>query len=133
MMKIVFALSLLGTIISLYFSDVLGWEPCILCWYQRIALYPIVVISLVAIVWKDQKAYRHILGLSIVGAVIALVHNLLYWGVISEQSLPCKNGVSCVTEYMELFGFITIPLLSLATFVIIAVLMFIEKKKYANQ
>jgi disulfide bond formation protein DsbB len=128
----IFALSLLATLGSLYFSDVLGWAPCILCWYQRILVYPLVVISAVAIIYKDAKAYRYILPLSILATLVALFHNLLYWGVIPENFVPCRDGISCTDVDLQLFGIITIPFLSLIASLIIVGLTLIYRK-YENK
>ena len=120
---LIFIISLLATLGSLYFSNVLGWAPCVLCWYQRILLYPLVIISAVGIIFKDAKVYRYILPFSILGILVALFHNLLYWKIIPESAAPCLNGVSCTAKYLELFGFITIPLLSLLAFILITILV----------
>lgn len=114
---------------SLYFSEVLHLVPCVLCWYQRIALYPIVIIALIAQLRKDDKAYQYILPLSISGFLVAVYHNVLYyavnWGIRPDWSGPCVAGVSCTTRYIEWFGFVTIPLLSLLAHLFIIVLMII--------
>jgi disulfide bond formation protein DsbB len=127
----VFIISLLAMLTSLYFSNILGWAPCILCWYQRILMYPLVVISVVAIIFKDRKVYRYILPLSIIGILIAIYHNLLYFNILPESAAPCLNGISCTTKYIAYFGFITIPFLSLCAFVAITLLM-LSYKKYQN-
>jgi disulfide bond formation protein DsbB len=125
---IVFIISLLAMFISLYFSDILGWAPCVLCWYQRILIYPITLISAMAIVSKDVKVYRYVLPLSIIGTLVALFHNLLYWKIIPEGFVPCTNGISCTADYLQLYGFITIPFLSLIAFIIITVLVIMHRK-----
>ena len=117
---------------SLFFSNVLGFAPCILCWYQRVALYPLVFILGAGIIYKDAKVYRYVLPLTIVGGLISVYHNLLYYGFISEKFAPCVSGVSCTTRYVQWFGFISIPLLSLAALVTITILMFIYKKAYGT-
>lgn len=128
----IFTISLVATLVSLYFSYILGWEPCVLCWYQRIFIYPIVIVSGVAILYKDTKVARYILPLSILGGLIAFFHNLLYWKIIPETFVPCKNGVSCTAEYLSLFGFVTIPLLSLIAFILISYLAILYKN-YENE
>ncbi len=120
--------ALAGMLMSLYFSEILKLPPCVLCWYQRIALYPLVAIIPVGILKKDKNLPLYVLPLSIAGMLIALYHNLLYYGVVSESITPCSTGVSCTTKYFELFGFITIPLLSLAAFVLITICMLIYRK-----
>lgn len=112
---------------SLYFSEVLHLIPCVLCWYQRITMYPIVILALVAQLRKDAKAYQYILPLALIGLSIATYHVILYyavnWGIRPDWSGPCVAGVSCTTRYIEWFGFITIPLMSWTAHLVISVLM----------
>ena len=113
---------------SLYFSNVLGFPPCVLCWYQRILIYPLVIIIAVGIIYKDKKIYRYVLPMTIIGGLISIYHNLLYYKILPESASPCQIGVSCTTRFIEYFGFITIPFLALCTFVLITILMFVYKK-----
>mgnify|MGYP001573485084 CR=1 FL=1 len=113
---------------SLYFGEILGFTACVLCWYQRIAMYPLVLIIGVGIVKKDRNFYDYALPLSIIGGAIAFYQNLLYYGVIPERFAPCVSGISCVTKYIEWFGFMDIPLLSLFSFIVIMVSLIIHKK-----
>ncbi len=112
---------------SLYFSEVAHLLPCVLCWYQRIAMYPLVAILGVAIYFKDTKAYRYVFPLALIGLAIATYHVILYygvnWGFHPEWTGPCEAGISCTTRYIEWFGFITIPLLSWKSFFWINILM----------
>lgn len=112
---------------SLYFSEILGFAPCVLCWYQRIAMYPLVLIIGLGIIKKDRHFYNYVLPLSFIGGAIAFYHNLLYYSIIAESFSPCIAGVSCTTKYIEWFGFISIPFLSLISFVIITVGILIYK------
>lgn len=112
---------------SLYFSEVLHLVPCVLCWYQRITMYPLVAILIVGIYFKDSKVYRYVLPLAILGLLIATYHVVLYygvnWGWHPEWTGPCVAGVSCTTRYIEWLGFITIPLLSWTAHLVITILM----------
>ncbi len=117
---------------SLFFSNVLGYSPCVLCWYQRIAMYPLVLILGVGILYKDAKVYRYVLPSAIVGWFISVFHNLLYWKIIPDALAPCKTGVSCTTHFIQWFGFVTIPFLSFCAFTLIIILMFVQRKTYAN-
>ena len=116
---IAWTISLLAMAGSLYFSNVLGFPPCVLCWYQRIVMYPLVVLLAVGIIYKDTKVYRPALILSSIGTGIAVYHNLLYAKIIPESLAPCSAGVSCTTKFIQYYGFITIPFLSLVAFIII--------------
>lgn len=108
---------------SLFFSEVLHYPPCVLCWYQRICMYPLVALLAVGIYFKDKYVYRYVLPLSIIGLLIGIYHNLLYYKILPEAAAPCQLGVSCTTKFIEYFGFITIPFLSLVAFTIITAIM----------
>ncbi len=118
---------------SLYFSEILKLTPCVLCWYQRISMYPLVIIIPIGIINIDKKVYRYVLPLSITGMTIALYHYLLYVKIIPETLAPCSNGVSCTTRLIEWFGFINIPLLSFFSFTMITLLMFYYSKTTKNE
>lgn len=120
--------AIIATASSLYFSEVMGFSPCKLCWYQRILMYPLVVIIAVGILKKDKNFYNYVLPLSVIGWIIALYHNLIYYHVINENLIPCSADVSCTTRFFAWFGFITIPLLSLIAFTVIIICMLLLKK-----
>ena len=128
LLYLAFALSLVATAGSLFFSEILKFPPCVLCWYQRIAMYPLVVLLAIAIYTGDKGVAKYVLPLSVTGLLIAIYHNLLYYNILPEAAAPCILGVSCTTKQIEWFGFITIPLLSLAAFAIITILMVIYQK-----
>ncbi len=107
---------------SLFFSEVLGWVPCELCWYQRILMYPLAVILAVGILRRDRGLHLYVLPLSVLGAAVALYHHLL----IKTSWFPpprCTLGVPCNVDYLNRFGFITIPFLALIAFLIITLMM----------
>jgi disulfide bond formation protein DsbB len=117
---------------SLYFSNVLMYPPCVLCWAQRIFMYPLVFILGAAIIYRDTKIYRYVFPLVAVGGIISIFHNLLYFKIIPDTLAPCTTGVSCTTKFVEWFGFVTIPFLALVAFVLITILVFINKKSHAR-
>ena len=102
---------------SLFFSEVMDLPPCLLCWYQRIAMYPLVFIIGIGIVTADRGWKKYALALGMIGLAISIYHNLLYYGVIPEGITPCTEGVPCNAVQIEWLGFITIPLMGLAAFV----------------
>lgn len=107
-------------------SGILHFTPCELCWYQRIAMYPLVPIIYAGIIKKDTTNLPiYVLPLAILGAVLALYQTLMQWGVISEKVIQCTGGTSCTTKYINWFGFIDIPFLSFLAFGSIIVLMLI--------
>lgn len=118
--------AVLATAGSLYFSEVLHFTPCILCWYQRIAMYPLVVILTVGILLREARLRLYVLPLSLIGLTISIYHNLLYYGVIPESTGPCVLGVPCTTRYIEWLGFVSIPLLALVAFGVITVSMLLH-------
>ena len=110
-------IALLSTVGSLFFSEVMGLPPCVLCWYQRIAMYPLVLIIAVGILTRDGRMRAYALPLALAGLGLAVYHNLLYYGFIPETLTPCSEGASCTERQIEWLGFITIPLMGLASFV----------------
>jgi len=118
-----------ATAASLFFSEVMSLPPCVLCWYQRIAMYPLVVVLAVGIVRGDGSASSYGLPLALIGLVVAIYHNLLYYDVIPESIAPCTSGVSCTSRQIEWAGFITIPLLSLTAFCVIAICLYLNLKQ----
>jgi len=125
--------AIVATLGSLFFSQILNLPPCLLCWYQRIFMYPLIVILAVGIWKKDKNIPLFVLPLSLIGTIIAIYHNLLYYKIIPESLAPCTLGVSCTTKQIELLGFITIPLLSLCAFLLIDVLMLLYKRKLSGK
>ena len=116
-------IALIGVCGSLYYSGIERYIPCELCWLQRVFLYPQTVILGIALWRNDWQAYRYSLPLLGIGWVIALYHTALYYTVNFIHPMltaaPCDvSGVSCTTRYVEYFGFISIPLLSLTAFTI---------------
>jgi disulfide bond formation protein DsbB len=112
---------------SLFFSEVMLLPPCVLCWYQRIAMYPLVLIIGTGIVLRDRRMKLYALPLCLAGLIVAIYHNLLYYGVIPESVAPCTEGVPCNAVQIELLGFITIPLMGLAAFAVIALCLWAYK------
>lgn len=104
---------------SLFFSEVMELVPCVLCWYQRIFMFPLAIILLVGLCPLDKRVVNYALPIAVIGLLFTLYHCLLYFGFIPENLQPCSQGVSCADEGMELFGFLPIPLLSLASFSLI--------------
>ena len=127
---IAWTVALIGTLGSLYFSEIRDFAPCPLCWYQRIALYPLVLILGAGIILKDKNVFYYAFPLAAIGAAVGLYQNLLYYKVLPETAALCTFGVSCTNRYLEWFGFIDIPLLSFASFIILALSLLLYKKNY---
>ena len=132
LVQIAFCLAVVATAGSLFFSEVMKLPPCILCWYQRIFMYPLVFIFAVGLFRKTKDTFIHSSVLSCVGLFIAIYHNLLYYKLIPENITPCTTGVSCTSKQIEWLGFITIPFLSLVSFALIAIISILILKKKDN-
>jgi disulfide bond formation protein DsbB len=113
---------------SLFFSEVMLRVPCVLCWYQRIFMFPLAFIFTVGLLPFDPRCVRYALPIAIVGWAVALYHCLLYMGFIPKSMQPCTQGVSCADVKLELFSFVTIPLLSLLAFTLIITLLLAVRK-----
>ncbi len=120
--------SIVATLGSLYFSEVKHFIPCELCWYQRIFMYPIVLLLGVAFYQNDQKVYKYILSLSVIGLAISTYHTAL-------QKLPslqgfgsCSSSAPCTRDYINWFGFVTIPILALVAFLLITISMVVVRR-----
>lgn len=122
-------ISLAALLGSLYFSEIRHFPPCVLCWYQRICMYPLAAIFAIGIAGRDRRVYRYALPMSLVGLGISIYHNLLYYNILPEAAAPCIQGVSCTTKFIEYFGFVTIPLLSGLAFLAITILMILFRKR----
>jgi disulfide bond formation protein DsbB len=120
-----------ATLGSLFLDKALGIEPCSLCWYQRVFMYPLVPILLAGLLPLDRRVTRYALPLAIFGWMTAFYHLLMYVGIVPESLQPCGSGPSCVQDDLGLFGFVNIPMLSLLSFsaVIALLLVFMKRTK----
>lgn len=111
---------------SLLYSEYYRFEPCQLCWYQRIAMYPLVV-TLAAGWWRsDRNVVRYAIPPAVIGAGISLWHLANQWA-LTETS--CAVGPSCTVRYVTEFGFVTIPLMALSGFVAIVGMLYAVRKQ----
>jgi disulfide bond formation protein DsbB len=123
---IVATVALLG---SLYFSEVLLYVPCTLCWYQRILMYPLAIILAVAAYRQDRQVVRYALPLSVLGVGVSSFHYLEQKVPWISSSAVCRSGVPCDVQYINWLGFITIPYLALVAFALITVLLIITARR----
>lgn len=114
----------IATLGSLFLSEIMEIPICELCWYQRIAMYPLVLILALSLFPYDPRVVRVAGALTAVGWLIALFQVLLVAGIIPESAQPCVKGIPCSETYFTLFGFLNIPTLSLLTFSLIGALLF---------
>jgi disulfide bond formation protein DsbB len=129
---IAWIVALVAMVGSLFFSEVMLLPPCVLCWYQRIAMYPLVLIIGAGVIMRDRRMKYYALPLAVCGLLISVYHNLLYYGIIPESITPCVQGISCTSKQIEWLGFITIPLLALAGFtgIVACLLLYKPEKTY---
>ncbi|WP_044337869.1 MULTISPECIES: disulfide oxidoreductase [Rossellomorea] len=113
------ASSLVASLGSLYFSEIMKYEPCELCWYQRILMYPMVILLGVAYVRKDFQAALYSTIFSGIGILVSLYHYSIQKVSFLSESAPACGRVPCTGEYINMFGFITIPFLALTGFITI--------------
>ncbi len=125
-----FLIALVATLGSLFYSQVMGFEPCQLCWFQRIFMYPLVILLGFALFKKDDNITDYALSLSVIGGAISLYHNYMYYsngGLNATCQLAGMNVISCVRRYVFEFGYVTIPLMALTAFALIITLLVLHK------
>lgn len=126
-----FLLSLAAVLGSLFYSNVVGFEPCLLCWWQRIAIYPLLVLFTVAIWKKDRGVWKYALPLSVLGLVLSTYHSYVQWG--GDPLIPCDVTASCSKLYVYAFGYITIPTMVLSLALTIILLYWANKFYTTNR
>lgn len=114
---------------SMYISNIMLLPPCVLCWYQRIAMFPLFITLIIGILRKNKDTWLLVLAPALIGWTISIYHILLYYKIIPDDLAPCSTGVSCTTRYFELLGFITIPFMAFTAFSVIIVLMLVERRR----
>ena len=118
----------IATLGSLFFSEVMDVPVCVLCWYQRIAMYPLVLILAIGLFPFDPRVVRYAVALTGLGWLIAAYQLLLVAGIIPESAQPCVQGVPCSETHISVLGFLNIPTLSLLVFTLIGILLFYAHK-----
>jgi len=117
--------ALVATLGSLYFSNIRGFVPCELCWIQRIFMYPLTIVLGIAAFTNDVRMRLYVLPLTIIGGSISLYHYLVQKVPGFANIKPCVQGVPCNVQYINWFGFVTIPFLALTAFTLITILLFV--------
>lgn len=121
---LIWVTSLIATAGSLYFSEIRGYIPCDLCWIQRIFMYPILIMTTIAYLQQNAKIAVTTATFSVIGGCISLYHyGLQKLSFLQENAPACSSG-SCIGQYINWFGFMTIPFLALTAFIIIALTSF---------
>lgn len=122
-------IALAATAAALFIGEVMGMTPCVLCWYQRIAMFPLVAVLGIACYSADRRGAVYALPLALAGVGLAAYHTLLVAGLIPKAWIPCGTGVSCADQKLEILNGIQIPWLSLTAFAAIASLLFVYLHK----
>jgi disulfide bond formation protein DsbB len=107
----VWAISWASIFISLYYSEIEKLAPCDLCWWQRIIMYPLAILTTVAVLKKEFKQISYyVLPFGVIGCIVSFYHSLLQWGIITKDVISCSasSGVSC-SDPEYILGLITIP------------------------
>jgi disulfide bond formation protein DsbB len=121
----IFVFSLASTLGSLALSNIVGFPPCDLCWWLRIAMYPQVIIAFVALLRTERQAIYYVLPLSVIGFIISLYQSYIQWGGTGSL-LPCTlDGGACGKLYIYAYNYITIPFMALSAFTYLLVVALI--------
>ncbi len=125
-----FIVALTSTLGSLYYSDIRGFEPCILCWWQRIFMYSQVLLFGTALIKGDRDVAKYGLAFSLIGVVLAGVHSYLQRAVLESGFCEAVGySVSCTQNFGVSYGYITIPVMALTAFVLIVGLCWNSKRR----
>jgi len=117
--------ALIATSGSLYLSEGMGLEPCELCWFQRIAMYPLVVVLGVALLRRDVAAWKTVMPLALLGAVVSIYHVMVQYNPALEVT-ACSTSAPCSTRYLVSYGFVSIPVMAGSAFLFVAALTLVQ-------
>jgi disulfide bond formation protein DsbB len=125
--------ALVSTLVALFIGEVMGRTPCTLCWYQRIAMFPLALILGFAAYSAEMSVRRYVVPIAVIGGLIAVWHSLLFAGVVPEPIQPCsKGGPSCTGDEQILLGVLPMPFLSTVAFAAIILLLTVPFRKAAK-
>jgi disulfide bond formation protein DsbB len=113
----------------LFLGEVMGMTPCVLCWYQRIFMFPLAIVLGIAAFLDDRRGAIYALALDLVGLLFSAHHTLLVAGWVPQAWVPCGAGVSCAEQKLEVLHGIQIPWLSATAFLVLALLLIAYLKK----
>jgi disulfide bond formation protein DsbB len=124
--------ALVSTLGALFIGEVLGQTPCLLCWYQRIAMFPLALILGLACLRGETAIARYALALAATGVLLAGWHVAVYTGLLPTEIEPCGAGPSCRSADMTIFGFLPLPFLSLGAFAAIGALLLLVQRRQST-
>lgn len=131
-MMLAYLLSIAGLLGSLYYSEIVGYAPCVLCWYQRIFTYSnVFILGLALYKGGDKSVIPYAKCLAIVGGLVSIYHNSLFLPFLKNTNTTCSpfSNVSCTENYFTALGYINIPVIALTSFIAIVVLLNFANKK----
>ena len=117
----------IATVGSLYLSEGIGFEPCELCWYQRIAMYPLVVVLGVAFLRRDPAVWKTAVPLALAGALVSAYHVAIQYRPSLEVT-QCSGATPCSMRFFALYGFVSIPVMAGAAFLLVAVALAVHAR-----
>jgi disulfide bond formation protein DsbB len=118
---------------SLFFSEIMLFEPCKLCWFQRIFMYPLVILLGIACYKNDTRLAPYLLPFSMIGGCISLFHYAEQKIPALAKMLPCTAGIPCNGQYINWLGFITIPFLALIAFLLITCFLWLQMRSLKEE
>lgn len=126
-----FVLAFGASAMTLFYSDVLGIAACVLCWWQRVFLYPQIILLGIAAFKNDPRIALYSIALSVPGALIAFYQHLLQMGVTTAAPCDAIPGTDCAARFLFEFGYITFPLMSFTLFAFLIILMLFVRPRSA--
>jgi disulfide bond formation protein DsbB len=128
-MLFAFIIALVATSGSLFFSEIAKYEPCKLCWFQRIFMYPLVLILGIALWKKDENVSSYVMPMSLIGGLIAGYHYFIStFAKVKASGFCSATGPSCLVEYFTEYGYVTIPMMALTAFCMIFIFTYFRRK-----
>ena len=118
-----FVVAAIATGGSLFLSEVAGFVPCEMCWYQRICMYPLSLLTLFLAFHGDHRTARYLLPFPVIGAGVSVYHILIENHVVSKPTACSIGAADCGVKWINYFGFMTIPTLALTAFVLLTILL----------
>jgi disulfide bond formation protein DsbB len=117
-----FVVAAIATGGSLFFSQVAGYVPCEMCWFQRICMYPLSILTLFLAYHRDHRTARYLLPFPVIGAGASIYHILIENHVVATPA-ACEVGAGCTVKWIDYFGYMTIPTLALTAFVLLIIFL----------
>lgn len=124
--------SIISVLGSLFLSEALHFIPCDLCWYERILMYPLALLLGISFYQTDLAIYKYVFPFSTAGMLISMYHYGIQKIPFLQEIQRCSNGIPCSNQYINWFGFITIPLLAFIAFAIINIIMVLIRRQFKS-